>query len=485
MIARHKTAISRTELSRPIKHALADGILKPRFRIFDYGCGLGDDLRLLTALGFQGRGWDPVHRKDAKLCRSPIVNLGYVVNVIESVSERQDTLRRAWSLTERVLLVSARLTAEARSLRETSDFEDGYLTTRGTFQKFFEQQELRYWINHTLQVSAVPAAPGVFYVFRDEEDRSSFVASRYRRVLAAPRLTRSAELFTKHEELLKPLMDFVGNRGRLPHHGELSNANQVCEVFGSIRKAFRVILRVTDVERWDQIRNDRAQDLLIYLALSQFEGRPRFGGLSRTLQADVKEFFSSYKKACTKADSILFSLGEQQIIEIACRDSEVGKLTPSALYVHESAVGALSPLLRLYEGCAQGYLGRIEGANIIKLYRREPKISYLNYPEFMADPHPALISAITVNLQTFHIKIRGYQSYRNSPILHRKELFLCSDHPLFAKFARLTRIEEAKGLYETPSRIGTRDGWNDILVGKGLYLKGHRLLSVKQSDQKT
>jgi hypothetical protein len=81
-----------------------------------------------------------------------------------------------------------------------------------------------------------------------------------------------------------------------------------------------------------------------------------------------------------------------------------------------------------------------------------------------------------VNLRTFGLRVRRYTQYRNPPILHRKEAFLAADHPLHAKFARLTRLEEAKGLYEDTSRIGTRDGWEAVLAAKGLTLRGHRLV---------
>lgn len=475
-IARHKTAITRTELSRPIKLALADGILTNERPLFDYGCGLGDDLRLLATEGYQVAGWDPVHRPDAARQRAPIVNIGYVVNVIEDPRERAEALRRAWALAEEVLVVSARLTPDARFQGEAREFEDGVLTSRGTFQKFFDQQELRNWIDQNLETSSVPAAPGVFYAFRDEEARTAFVASRYRRRLVAPRLTKSAELYNQHEELLKPLMDFVSDRGRLPADDELSNRDALCEVFGSIRRAFAVINRVTDSESWDQITAERAQDLLIYLGLSQFEGRPPFGKLPRALQRDVKGFFPSYKQACEEADDLLYSIGAPGVVDGACQISEIGKLTPSALYVHESALDALSPILRLYEGCARGYTGRVDGANLIKLHRDEPKISYLSYPDFETDPHPALSFSMTVHLQTFRVRSRDYAKYRNPPILHRKECFVRPDHPLHSKFARLTRIEEDKGLYEDTSRIGTRDGWNDVLTAKGLYFRGHRLL---------
>lgn len=52
-------------------------------------------------MGFKGAGWDPVHRATEPLKPAPLVNLGYVANVIEDPGERRDALRRAWSLAER------------------------------------------------------------------------------------------------------------------------------------------------------------------------------------------------------------------------------------------------------------------------------------------------------------------------------------------------------------------------------------------------
>lgn len=481
-ISRHKTAISRTELSRPVKLALTDRILREGRTFFDYGCGLGDDQRLLSAMGYSTGGWDPAHRPAGTIAPASIVNLGFVVNVIESAIERAEVVRRAWALAQDVLIVSARMAMDSQFLGATQEFADGLLTSRGTFQKFFEQAELRAWIDHTLSVRSVAAAPGVFYVFRDDQVRSEFLASRFRRHIAMPRLARSVELFKENESILQPLMAVVGRRGRVPENDELPNFEEIQNVFGSIRKAFRVVIRATDAAQWDHIAEQRALDLLIYLALSRFDTRPAYGQLPQELQRDVRGFFSTYKQACENADELLFALRDQKVVETACQASKIGKLTPTALYVHESALDALSPLLRLYEGCARGYLGRIDGANLIKLHREEAKISYLSYPDFEADPHPAIVASTTVHLQTFRVKTRDFRAYRNPPILHRKELFVLKEHPLYAKFERLTRIEEQKGLYENAEAIETLDGWSAALRTKGLSFKGHRLIQDKSSS---
>ena len=122
---------------------------------------------------------------------------------------------------------------------------------------------------------------------------------------------------------------------------------------------------------------------------------------------------------------------------------------------------------------------RVEGANIIKLHMSEPLVSYLSYPDFDRNPHPALSFAVSVHLQAFRIRTRDYASSSNRPILHRKESFVSPDYPGYAKFARLTRIEESKGLYGDTSRIGLEQGWTEALARRGLYLKGHRLLAAR------
>src|SRR5687767_1393532 len=106
--------MSRSSLSRPMRMALDAGLLDSAdtTTIFDYGCGRGDDLRLLRKRGFEAHGWDPVSQPGAPLVEADVVNLGYVVNVIADPSERAGALRRAWSLARRALVVSARLTAE-------------------------------------------------------------------------------------------------------------------------------------------------------------------------------------------------------------------------------------------------------------------------------------------------------------------------------------------------------------------------------------
>ena len=283
-------------------------------------------------------------------------------------------------------------------------------------------------------------------------------------------------MFDEHQAILDPLMDFVAERGRLPRKDELEGADAIRTKLGTIRRAFSIIRRVTGFDDWDRISVERSEDLLVFIALAQFGQRAKFGQLPRALQLDVRAFFYSYKRACALADTLLFSVGDPENIERACNGSTVGKLTRTALYVHTSALQEMPSMLRLYEGCAHALVGEVEGANVVKLYRSKPEVSYLSYQDFDRDPHPSLRSALLVNLQTLRVRYRDYSQSGNPPILHRKEEFVPPDYPVRKKFARLTRSEEQKGLYDTGIAIGTRSGWNSAMSKLNLRLRGHRLL---------
>jgi len=477
-IPRHQTALNRDKISRPIRLALESNLIQDKSTILDFGCGKGHDVFFLKDKGFKCVGWDPFYSPDTKRKNSDIVNLGYVINVIEEYEERIEVLKKAWAYTKKVLIVSARHNLEKKDEGLIS-FKDGFLTRRKTFQKYYQQNELKTWIDESLNESSLAAAPGIFYVFRDAELKQSFIASSYRRRSSAPSQRISDVLFEKNKLLLEPLMQFLSDRGRLPNTEELDDTNEIINELGSLRKAFRVIRHATGSEQWEKIKADRTQDLLTYLALVRFDGRPTFGRLSSDLKLDVRAFCSTYKRACEMADQLLYSAGNQDIIDQACREAKVGKLTPTALYIHKSALPQLPQILRIYEGCAQGYVGKIEKANIIKLNRRKPQVSYLWYPDFEKDPHPALRGSIIVPLDSPTTKYLDYTNSDNPFILHRKEEFIIEGNPLKTRFSKLTKQEERHGLYENTSMIGTRNGWKQELDLRGLRLSGHRILKIK------
>ncbi|WP_255447816.1 DNA phosphorothioation-associated putative methyltransferase [Picosynechococcus sp. PCC 11901] len=106
---------------------------------FDYGCGHGEDLKFVAEKGFSAQGWDPFYKPDNEKSPADVVNLGYVINVIENPAERREALVKAWLLTQRILVVSAQVLIADGGYGQVA-YGDGVITSRNTFQKYYDKK---------------------------------------------------------------------------------------------------------------------------------------------------------------------------------------------------------------------------------------------------------------------------------------------------------------------------------------------------------
>lgn len=470
--------MSRTRLSRPAQLALDLGLLAPERSLFDFGCGRGGDVDRLADAGIVARGWDPVHRPEAAKARSDVVLCGYVLNVIASSEERREALRDAWSLADHALVVAVRPEWEADQTAGAAH-ADGVVTSKGTFQKFFGQDEARAYIEAHTGQSPVAVAPGIFFIFRDPAQAQGFRAMRVRASHYRASRTRVETAWSENREVLEELLDFYAVRGRTPipaDDGDL--VARLLATFGSVRSAWRLARPFASAEDLS-VAEDRARDdVLVWLALEAFSGRPRWGDLSEDLQADVRSHCGSFKEACARADRLLFGMADEAGLDLALRTVPFGKVLPDAVYVHVDYLADLPPLVRVYVGSGRALVGDVPDTTIVKMSRQERRISYLSYPDFERDPHPSLVGSLRVDLRSFHVKWRTFADWQNPPVLHRKETFVPEHHPTRPKFAALTRQEERAGLFDEASRVGTRAGWEAALAEAGKSVRGHRLVGT-------
>lgn len=265
VVDRHKTAMTRYDLSKPVKSLLEYGMLKAGDAFFDYGCGQGSDVRGLQGLGHMAEGWDPVHQPEVVKREADVVNMGYVLNVIENPAERLSALVDAYRYARRLLVVAGLIQETVDSAR-AAQFSDGILTRRNTFQKFFQQQELQQYIEDALECTAVPVSLGVFYVFRNPTDQQDFLSARSRRTidwtqisarlgLGGPRSMWKA-LYEAHQELLDGFGKVALSLGRIPNLTEFEKLGELEQCLGSVRRALRAFVQGGAKEglNWDEIR---------------------------------------------------------------------------------------------------------------------------------------------------------------------------------------------------------------------------------------
>ncbi|MYW59407.1 MULTISPECIES: DNA phosphorothioation-associated putative methyltransferase [unclassified Streptomyces] len=465
---RRLTAISRASLSVPARQALIDRQVSPGRTVLDYGCGRGGDVRALRQLDCHVTGWDPFYQPDTVLQPADVVLLTYVLNVIEDPRERRKTLKAAWDLAGTILIASVRLTWEKSKVRGEA-FGDGLLTSRQTFQHLFGASELRNYVQEVTGVRTVSATPGVVYAFKDETARLSYLA---RRIIPDEEWLASEDTASA----IAAIVDHAERRGRLPRMEEVPQP--MAELLRHLHpnELRRLVRDSADQAKVEGGGKQSTLNTLLFLAVELFNGRGPFSSLPLSLQLDVRAFFTSYKEACQRADRLLLKLRDDTYIRGAMNASAVGKLTPTALYVHRRAVDRMPTVLRLYEHCASIAAGRPPEWTVTKLRHRGRAVSWLNYPDFDKDPHPRIRSSYQVDLQSLETSHTSYADSVNRPLLHRKHEFLAPDDPDVDRYKRLTASEVRAGLYESPHLIGTENGWETELIRCGRQLRGHRLV---------
>jgi DNA phosphorothioation-associated putative methyltransferase len=469
-LQRGKTAMKRYTCSRPVALALSDELIKDRYTFFDFGCGHGGDVTYLRRRKISATGWDPFHLPNSPIVAADIVNLGFVLNVIEDPNERSETLRVAFSLARKLLVVSVRV---EHGLDSTAEFNDGIITSKGTFQKIYAQAEFKEYVEAVLTRKVHVAGIGIVYVFSDYGAESEFLAAQaFSRRLGYR--TELIEEFAK-DTAGKKFIQLANNLGRVPLPSEFRTYRKLIDRFGSPHRIERLALAKINPSAFEGSKAQKREDLLTYMAMIRLQGLkvPPMRSLPSAIQADLKSLWRDYHSALSEAESFLFSIGQPEVVKDAFAKVKNGKRVFDDLYIHRSLEEELPPLIRLMTFAGRQIVGDI-GHNVIKLSVDGRKVSFLHYANFDDDPHPSLRFGMRVYLPKATYQMRDFSNSLNPPILHRKDSFVSPAYPYYTVFHELTISEERAGLLSR-SDIGFRRQWDELLQSQNFQIEGHTL----------
>lgn len=380
-VARHRTAMVRHALSQPVALLVRHGLLRSGVSMFDYGCGQGDDLRALVSGGIEATGWDPHFAPEVAKIGADVVNLGFVLNVIESPEERIEALKEAWSLTRSVLAVSTMIVGQV-PVSGLTPYGDGYVTSRGTFQKYFQHAELRHMITRKLGIEPVAAAPGIFFAFTKAEDLAEYLLARrsWRGVSTAhfrSSRDRTAGRATQPDaaerlsDEVSDLVELILKRGRPPQIDELPAtlldglANQRV----SLGRALEIARSTIANKDLTQAQNRRREDLIVHRALSMLN--PAQGSTSDSISRDIRALFGSQSELATQAKEYLFGLADSDRMRSAVNQAaaaKIGLLDDKGRLVFAAArLNDLPGPLRCYAGCVTHLSGEPASDFIFRL----------------------------------------------------------------------------------------------------------------------
>jgi len=490
-IDRHKTALVRYQLSQPVKLLLRHGLLSDGKSFFDYGCGKGSDLNGLKNGSYNAHGWDPHYAPEAPHLECDIVNLGFVLNVIEAPKERSKALKTSWSLTKEVLVISV-MTPSADLIENAKPYGDGFLTSRGTFQKYFMQEELRDYIKQILDENPVAIAPGIFLVFRDKLSEQTFLLERYNRhkyravTISPDRPKTSTSLKPEKEDLLQPQLEQLWHE--ILDHGRYVSIqeipNELAEAFRAERVSFKRAEqycrdKFIDEETLGNAAKDRREDLLVYFALETFSNRQPYRQLQKTLQNDVKSFFGGHASALIEAKCLLFSVGDISAIQAACEkfsDLDYGYIfNDDQMILHPSVLDLLPPILRCYIGCAGVLYGDISTADLIKIHIGSGKLTLQNYDDF-SQALPVLTQRVKIDMRMQNVRIFNYKE-DNKQYLYMKSLFIPDTHHCFDEQSKFDSSLQKLGLFDF-SQYGPRANYfDDTLLENSITVEGYKLVN--------
>jgi DNA phosphorothioation-associated putative methyltransferase len=463
-VSRHRTAITRGDLSQPMQLMLRLGMIVQERSVFDYGCGQGQDVAALGLHGYEAFGWDPHHAPEGRRHAADLVNLGFVLNVIEDTRERIETLKAAWSFAKAALCVSVMVLGRSDT-RGQQPHRDGFLTSRGTFQKYYAQEELREFVSSATGQAPLSLAPGIVAVFRDKELEQEVLLRRRSRAFAVgelprpPRPERTAParpgLRERLASVLHALRGIALALGRLPEPEEVPTdvrADLVDQRVGFPRALDLLRADLSGDEAFAESGRGRREDLLVHMALQQFPGSPKYRSLPRSIQADIRAFFGSQAQAIALAQRLLFSAGDRAGIradaETAVASGLGGLRGTSKFRFLSSTLPRLPARLRILVGCAEVLQGGVAGCDLVDLDLEASRVTMISCDD-INNVVPFITERIKVDLA--RQKVFADRREPETAPIYFKSRFLPRDHAGYQRQVEFDSAVAATGLFDPPA----------------------------------
>ena len=498
-VLRHLTAIDRVNFSVPVQIMIKNGLINSETTFFDYGCGRGTDITSLNEAGITANGWDPHYAPENEVSNADVVNLGFVVNVIEDSAERVEVIQKAYALAKKVLAVSVMLYGPEQPGKP---FLDGYLTSRNTFQKYYSQGEFKDYLEHALGQQVFMVGPGIALIFSDKDIEQQFNARRFRsndfteRLLAAkilstkaartpkarsPRLSRSEHQFQDASDVLQKLWALTLDLGRYPEPIEVNFLDQVLVKTDRYSRALRLLQTHFDQSLLEIASTERADELLLYLAAQQFEKRPIYRNLEARLQRDIKYFFNDFKSAQSAGLKLIMRAANPSEILAACDQASEQGLgwldTNQALHLHISLIDRLPVLLRAYINCGLIIWDSMSDVHIVKIHIGSGKLTLLEFENFETTPLPLLKRRVKINLRKQDYDEFEYGSELHpSTILYWKSRYMNEDMAGYAEQLSFDEALESTGLVDSNTFGPSLNQLEQMLNLRRLTIIGNELI---------
>ena len=267
-VFRHRTALKRKKLSSCMGALVDSSLVTNKSKIFDYGCGRGDDVSILAQNNFENvSGWDPYFARDNAIPKkSEFVSLSFVLNVIEDADERHSVLKNAFKIASKALVFSVMLEHQ-NTLQFAYPFNDGYLTSINTFQKYYTAPEIEDVVKEQLNETPIKLGPGIYIVFKDKSLEQEYLFKRQLGLLVETKTSVKDDAGDRFAEaLVAKMVKTILSFGRVPKLTELKSKFQeeIAQARVSYNRLSRLALSQISISDLKHVREAFSAEILIF-----------------------------------------------------------------------------------------------------------------------------------------------------------------------------------------------------------------------------
>jgi len=184
-------------------------------------------------------------------------------------------------------------------------------------------------------------------------------------------------------------------------------------------------------------RKARSEDVLVYLAMTNFQRKFLRREIPPRIKNDIRSFFGDLNTAQAKARDLLFAAGDPDEVGLAIEGLDYGVFDSAEpqFTFHRSLLRKLPPILRVYVHCGAVRYSNPDEADLIKIHVRSRKLTFLHYDDFDGKENPALLTRIKINLRTRFVQVFDH-SAENQTLMNKQVFTDRSENLISARAAQ-------------------------------------------------
>ena len=204
------------------------------------------------------------------------------------------------------------------------------------------------------------------------------------------------------------------------------------------------------------------------------------------LKRDIKIFWGMHTEAIKTAKSLLFSVGEKDVIKNACmqayKELQCGQLvTNHSFIVHRELIEDLPAVLRIYIGCASQLYGDLSQVDLVKIHMTSDKVTLLCYDDFWGKPLPLLRQRVKIKLREQDIDFFNYGDEYPPQPLYLKGVLMQDHMQNYSKQKTFDKRLQSFKWLDLNGFGPTKDEFENLLIENRLQIKGFRFYEITKN----